>query len=249
MTYQKIVLRTHGGLGNQLFQYFYARVISIEQKIPVIEIVHEQNYKHRFELASEFDQFRIDNEKYLLSRLRIAKIFEKLKINAGIMTFNGTMYLDGYFQNDRLYMSTSKEVVDLVIVEIKSLFKIALEKNENTINHMRLGDFFLNEYEESQHLLSRINNLLFGSHLISNRDDLIKRKIILTRLKFRNIKHIETSSYSASEILRLLSTYSCIISNGSTLAFWSAVLSNSRLEIGAESLNSLYKIFLLKAKT
>ena len=96
----KIVLRTHGGLGNQLFQVVYGRLFSKEKNLPLFEI-HDENYAHKFPrdkrlLASPSPKFI----NKVISDLRFPKIIYKVSKKDGFpLLINSTYYLDGYYQD------------------------------------------------------------------------------------------------------------------------------------------------------
>ena len=51
----KIILRTFGGFGNQLFQYFFSFNLASSKKINSIYSTHDKNYPHKFTLENSLD--------------------------------------------------------------------------------------------------------------------------------------------------------------------------------------------------
>ena len=53
----KIVLRTHGGLGNQLFQVYFALCCKFEYQYQKIVIIHDNRYRHKFALDEKLREW------------------------------------------------------------------------------------------------------------------------------------------------------------------------------------------------
>ena len=113
----------------------------------------------------------------------------------------------------------------------------SVNDNGKTIEHVRLGDFFENEEEEVNYLNERMHQLERGSHIIINRDTLFEKEYVVNRLKELDIVHINTSSYTNLDLLLLMSDYSKIMSNVSSLAGWVALLGKKELVLGYKELS------------
>ena len=64
MRSKDLILRTHGGLGNQLFQVAYGRLYSKKFNLNLKEI-HDSNYKHKFGRIKELGKYLRDGLKEL----------------------------------------------------------------------------------------------------------------------------------------------------------------------------------------
>jgi hypothetical protein len=104
-----IVIRTHGGLGNQLFQLLYGRLLSNFYGAHLYEI-HDTKYPHAFprstclSLAGELPFFQRP-----VSITRVPKILQHIfGYEEKPFRLLNTIYLDGYFQNISAYEQFKK---------------------------------------------------------------------------------------------------------------------------------------------
>jgi hypothetical protein len=102
--------------------------------------------------------------------------------------------------------------------------------------HLRLGDFFGDETGQIRHLEVRLRALPGGSHVITNRDDLLERREYRAVLESFECRHVSTTGMPAEEVLSLMSRYSTVESNNSTLAFWASALTGSDVKFSLENL-------------
>lgn len=226
-----IFLRTHGGLGNQLFQVFYAAYISNKGEHD-ITVFHDNRYQHKFNLSKCFNRLPINIKTIndnLIHKYRLIKILEKIKVNNGFFKLNKTIYLDGYFQSDNNYHSIEK------IEYAKSFLKKIFDETDNKINaelvHIRLGDFFLDKNKKILKIKDMLNtvNQNITSHIMTNEEELFLSDEIKTILHEKNAIIKSTSSLEDWEVLIEMSKYKSIISNGSTLALWASIIGDAKL--------------------
>ena len=118
----KIILRTHGGLGNQIFQVLYCR---LRARVEASEIyhVHDTRYQHNFELCEALRSGSVPTAFLrLLSALRIPKVVKRCgsdeceELRIGSITL-----LDGYFQVPARYSAFSRALIseELAIMKLK----------------------------------------------------------------------------------------------------------------------------------
>lgn len=240
-----ILVKTHGGLGNQLFQMFFALALSDKIQDKGITVFHHSRYKHRFELSPIFERYRKETstDRYrIISSLRIPKLLTKMGLRSSGYLHLGSLYiLDDYFQDLEHYTCFTSKNLKSSMKAIKSLFPHEPCSRKDSLYHMRLRDFFRSEREEEGYLLESIKNVRDGSDIITNNDDLFEKLVDLAQLEQRNIHLIKTSAVKAEDILRLMINYRTINSNGSTLAVWAAVLSDANLTSGDGKLDSFIK--------
>lgn len=132
---KKIYLFLSGGIGNQLFQYAFARNISIKNKADLIVDVHsgfifDFKYFRNFSLNISakknivifFSFFRILKKFFFREKL-INKFFSKIiinefpffkKFNKNIfdVKINKAIYLVGLFQSDRYFLENKKMIMN-----------------------------------------------------------------------------------------------------------------------------------------
>jgi hypothetical protein len=247
----KIYVVLHGGLGNQLFQFFRALVTS--NKIPdcdffFVEVFLGQYNSHRkFELDAILDKkisYRKNAKSNFLIRIRLPKLLAKfiLPTEPVLMIPAFGFILDGYFQSISSYKDFSKDDIRSAL----SLFRmLAREKSlivmpvKYEVYHVRLTDFF-NGNEEAR---SYVSNFLLGItsnvDIVTDDETLFENELAKVRLPYQ-INVIPTKNFTAWDLIKLFSRYRKITSNGSSLAFWASLLSQSTLETTNKSHHKLW---------
>jgi hypothetical protein len=213
----------------------------------MIVIVHDSSYQHKFPLVSElieYENLRKFNITRLLMLSRIFKLLEKLKINSGVFSIFKTKFMDGYFQSPSIYNDFDPKEVKHALDFLRERLKILQEKDIETLEHIRLADFFKNDIERVEYLKIRVEKLSNKSHILTTDDCLLNNLEIQSILKAKGCASINSSNKTALEIIRIMSRAKCVISNDSTLAFWASVLSNSFFVCQREDLKILHKKFL-----
>lgn len=246
----RVILRTHGGLGNQLFQVFFGRLFAREHGSSGPLVVHDDRYPHRFQLSEQFglSGAPVWNER-VLSGLRIPKLISRTGI-AKIDTFRlfNACYLDGYFQKPEQYTRFNDRLISDELRRLRHEFAIEGCCDRATLVHLRLGDFFGRESDEVSHLERRLDTIPTGSHVISNRDDLLSQDGYRAALAAHDCLHIQTDGETPENILRLMCRYHVIESNNSTLAFWASVLSGSDVSFTLPNLSELQSSLLVASR-
>lgn len=241
-----VVARTHGGLGNQLFQVLYSRLFAGSLADSRLFVIHDRNYPHAFALSPVFTEGgEAPFPAGLVSRIRMPKILERIGISqSGRFSIGGGVYIDGYFQNVDDYRDWS----DLEIASQLERLRIALEiksgnPDQGILHHIRLGDFFTTEAAEIQHLEERLSTLPDGCSVMSNREELIKGSVLGDTLSSKRIQVVPSGGDSAETVITKMSRYGEIVTNNSTLAFWAACLGDRKLVTESAKLNALYARF------
>jgi hypothetical protein len=241
-----VVARTHGGLGNQLFQVLYSRLVAASVTGSRLLIIHDQNYPHAFALSSVFKEGgEPPFPAGLVSRIRMPKILERIGISrSGRFSIGGVVYIDGYFQNVDDYCDWS----NLELASQLEQLRVALEikpgnPDQGILHHIRLGDFFTTEAAEIQHLEERLSTLPDGCSVMSNREELIKGSVLGDTLRSKRIQVVPSGGDSAETVITKMSRYGEIVTNNSTLAFWAACLGDRKLVTESAKLNALYARF------
>jgi len=241
---KRILIRTHGGLGNQIFQVFYALVRHGDNLI----LVHDSRYPHGFRLSNYFESHfagPITISEMFICRLRIVKLIEKLSSLSPEIKLGNTYILDGYFQKVDFYEQFSSNKLSLGLNKLKNILHINGELKKNVLCHIRLTDFYRTDAERIQAARKRLLVLQDETDFISSDDKLIfNDDICQSIIRDKNLIHLNTSGFSAEKVFRLMSEYKTIESNNSTLAFWASVLNNSDLIVNDMNLKKLF--FLLK---
>jgi len=253
----QILVCTHGGIGNQLFQILYARLLSEKYGVKKITYFHASKYKRKayFEL-SQFDNLELaQGFNKLLLRLRLPKIFEKLKLsNSGKIKLLNRIILDSYFQEPCLYRKISRSAITTQIKEFRKIIllpkELSFDYKTKSIFHLRLGDFFNSESEQILFIKTQTKKISSNSIVISNRDDLFSSKEFISGNDFK-INYLKTSQFDSLTLILLFSSFSKVSTNGSTLAFWGAIFGEADLVLNnlnnshEKKLNEMYTLFKL----
>jgi len=240
------VVRTHGGLGNQIFQIFYAILLRNRVRRARLVVIHDSNYKHKFELDEKL-KMAYSSELGLvpisISKLRLPKIISRLfRREIIFLKLLNYRFLDGYFQDVKNYSNFDDTEISAAINELIKHLVPKVKKTDKTavLYHFRLLDFFKSESEELEYIKTQFSGLPSNSSIVTNNDKLFSRPEIKKHLNQKNIKHIESDDLSAIEVLSLMMKYGIINSNNSTLAFWAAIFNRCDLNVGDEGLKCLY---------
>ena len=99
-----VVLRTHGGLGNQLFQVLFGCLFADREGRTLLE-VHDRRYRHAFVRSSALERGRSPSRwQLIMSAVRVPKLLQRVFGWREVPWRLGrTVYLDGYFQRANSY--------------------------------------------------------------------------------------------------------------------------------------------------
>lgn len=225
----KIYLLTHGGLGNQLFQIFYA-ICKSKGNLNQIALYHSANYYHGIELNNAFRTLQKTSEKKpLLFKTRLIKLLTKVKLlrSEQIKLLNN-VYLDGYFQNPKFWLEFDTERLNLAKDILRDLLQLKeLQTTKETLLHLRLGDFFKKNKTKRKFIKATLKSTLNYDKIITNDENLTKE--ILNEIGLDTSKIVSTNNIEPQELIKIMCSFEKIISNGSTLATWASILSDNSL--------------------
>lgn len=177
-----IIVQVCGGLGNQLFQYAYAR--ALQEKGNNVRLASVFYTKYRTKRVYSLDNFRIqmkraywvektlspivDND--LPFKIRNNYIIEDLRLeyNPKLLTLPGNCYIIGVFQNEKYFKEIELKLRDEIYpkkkIKISRQLKDILQNNNTVSVHIRRGDY------------TQLNNALSAGYY-SKAVDLIKNRI------------------------------------------------------------------------
>jgi hypothetical protein len=241
----KILFRSCGGLGNQIFQLYFTRLLASELSVAEIVHYHEANYSRiahwEYPLSKQFSPPNFFEK--LLLKLRLPQILFRLGLIANeYLKLGKYTIIDGYFQRLKDYENFDQRSLANQIQYLRNELlppNNSAKKNEKGILHLRLGDFFKNTQQQLQFIESVICQLEPGSDVVSNRDDLFfEHPNYIQILHSKHCSYIRTEGLSGLELFKLFGNYDKIISNGSTLALWASILSNTEFYLNPESIRT-----------
>jgi hypothetical protein len=242
----KIIVRTHGGFGNQIFQILYARIMSKLYNIPYMEI-HDDSYPHGFKRATglKISTGKIEFIERVVSACRLPKILNRLGLSKkGWIKFCGTFYLDDYYQTVEHYDNFSELIIRKELIRIADEMKITDEKKYNQLVHLRLGDFFKNKTDSQAHIIERINTMKENSFVITNQEELLLTPVIVSALERKSCQLISTANVNPDDLIRKMAQFKVIDANDSTLTFWASVLGGSLVSFKDIRLKKLHNLFV-----
>lgn len=237
-----VLVVTHGGLGNQLFQTLYGELVC-DRDGGSVRRVHIQKYAHGFGPSPALDTPPVSSVLHTLANLRLPKVFSRFGLLKGEkIHLPGTLLLDGYFQYAEQYERFSPEAIHTVIASLRQRLSITQPANRDILCHIRLGDFFGSEADQAAHLEARLSELPRGSDIVTNRDDLLVSESALQTLAQADCRHIPSAALSPEDLIALMAKYQRIVANDSTLALWAAVLGNGKIDLKEQRLRSLFNL-------
>ena len=239
-----VIVRTHGGLGNQLFQVLFARLEAGSRGVPYGEL-HDLNYAHRFARSSmvPVSGYVCTPLQRALSRLRLPKLLKRTGLFHGERIAIGRdVYLDGYFQEVRDYAPFSDVAVAGEIQRLREELGIDAQPNPDSriLCHVRLGDFFESAESAEEHALARVAELQPGSTILTNQEELFANGRIRALMEEKRCRIHPSMDYAPEDVLRLMASYGIIATNNSTLALWASVLGNCQTTFSDRRLAALH---------
>lgn len=239
-----VVVRTHGGLGNQIFQILYARLEAARRGTAYAEI-HDLNYAHQFVRTAELapPSAQPNSWQKLVSRARFPKVLERICLDRSEMiALPGGVFLDGYFQRAEQYARFSPAPIAAEIGRLRVELDVdpSAPHDPRTLYHLRLGDFFKDREKALAHALGRIEGLSPGSVLITNQEELFSERKVTEKMAETGCRLHPSGDYSGEQVVRFMAGFSRIVTNDSTLAFWASVLGNCQTSFESIRLAELH---------
>ncbi len=235
-----VVVRTHGGLGNQLFQMLFARLVA-EQCGQTLLRVHDARYRHGFAASPLFDDTPTAGGAIAaLSALRLPKLAHRVFGSEDeVVRLPGVLLIDGYFQRREQYAAFAPASIACEIQRLRFRLGVGGAHAAVPLSHIRLGDFFGSEDGQREHLEMRLAGLQEGCDIVTNRDDLLAVPAARELLAVRRCRHVATAHLAPEALLALMASYPAIHANDSTLSFWAALLGGGSIAIAGEGLAAL----------
>lgn len=234
-----VVLRTHGGLGNQLFQVLLGRLFAEREGRTLLE-VHDTRYRHAFVRSSALERGHSPSRwQLIVSAARVPKLLQRvLGLGEAPWRLGQTVYLDGYFQRADLYSSFSAEKISNQLQRLADELTIGRADVETCLVHLRVGDFFSDRAMAKAHVLERLQHIPAGARVMTNEESLLGEPEVVRAMAERDASLISTNGMSAEEVLRTMARHQRIDANDSTLTFWAAVLGGSQVGLRNDRLRA-----------
>lgn len=239
-----VVVRTHGGLGNQLFQLVYARLYARVHGADLSEI-HDLRYAHAFGRSEELARAPAPAPlQRMISGLRIPKLATRIGLTRDAVHFAGTTYLDGYFQQVEDYAGFDDAILREELVQLRCELGVSNAPARERGMHLRLGDFFTSDAGVVAHLVERLKKLGPNTYIVTNEEDRLAAPEIAVILTANGAHVLPTSDMTPEQVLRTLASFRHVDGNDSTLLFWASVLSGMDCEYRNVNLRMLRERFI-----
>jgi hypothetical protein len=236
-----VVLRTQGGLGNQLFQLLYARLLA--QKLGVaLHEVHETQHREEHPRYSppaahpppSGMQLRISSWRVpRLVRVVLGRGFERP------LRLGKDWYLDGHFQMGKQYMPFDEQAKRQQLLQLATELDIAPASLDQCLVVMQPGDFFGNIQAARLHALTRLSACPEGASLMTSGEELLQDQRLCELMTARRGQLISTQDLSPVEVLRTMSRYKHLDTENGSLAVWCRLLSGSQVQLPEPRLSEL----------
>lgn len=241
-----IIVRIVGGLGNQMFQYAYAKALQQKGYEVRIDISQFKNYKlhggyqlHKYQIdlkEASFLQVLFANLRFIKPTKEKSLLFDKK-----LLLLQGNKHVKGYFQTEKYFLNireqlihqfTIKEDISNQTSEIAK--KIKTQTNTCAV-HIRRGDYVSNKKNQAIHGICSLEYYQTAIKLMDEKyknmhyfifsDDISWSK---ENLNIKNAIYVDTKSIPHEDLF-LMSLCKHNITANSSFSWWGAWL-NQHLE-------------------
>jgi len=240
-----IIVRILGGLGNQMFQYAYAK--SLQQKGFDVQLDISSFKSYKLHGGYQLDKFNIDlkyvnNTKLFFKKINIlnTKKEKNLLFNKTYIDLKGSEYVKGYFQTENYFLDIRNTILEQFSVETPlskttKNYKTAIESYKISCSiHIRRGDYITDENSNKIHGTCSLNYYKEAVNIITNKyknvaffvfsDDISWTK---KNLKLENTTYVEHKTIP-HEDMYLMSLCSHNITANSSFSWWGAWLNRHK---------------------
>jgi hypothetical protein len=232
----KVNILLHGGLGNQLFQFFAG--LNIINKYPDAEIYLYTSVLNKYDSARKFElsEFVNSNKKLpvvqvshdlTIARSRVFKILNKIRNDDFHYKLCNQIFLDGYFQNHSFLTQFDKSTLNESLSYLRG--NRTYLGNGRAVIHIRMTDFIKKKTRKEVEIfvLSQLSQVA-SADIVTDDERYISEFLITNSINL-NFRVVTTVGFTGYKTLLKIAEYSKIYTNGSTLAFWAAVIYSREL--------------------
>jgi hypothetical protein len=240
-----VIVRILGGLGNQMFQYAYAKsldVKGINVKLDLSEIK-----KYKLHGGYQLDKFNITVEhvkklKLLFFKLNPFYHFKEknLMFDKNLLQFNSDKYVKGYFQSEKYFLNIRETLLENFTFNKKKTnstnkYIDQIKKIENSCSiHIRRGDYVTNLETNQIHGICSLKYYEKGIQLIMKKYKNVKFYIFSDDISWakKNLKITDSvfidHKCTPHEDLYLMSICKHNITANSSFSWWGAWLNKNK---------------------
>lgn len=230
----------HGGLGNQLFQLFYAELLAKLLDDRRLTLVTSCLGSYAVGRDMELEPFLSNAEVTVavtrqitaLERLRLPKLVRRVAgLEVVLRLGSGRMLVDGYFQAPQAYARFGAAPVAAQLAQ----WNLLLSRQERIVaplrehlTHVRLTDFVTAGQDPEVLAAPIVERVPENGYMITD-DERTIGALIARRPEAGRPTLISTVGMSSWAVLKTMSEFREIDTNGSSLACWAASLTGARL--------------------
>jgi len=237
-----VTIRTilHGGLGNQLFQLFYAELLakSLDDRRLTLVTTCLGSYAVGRDmeleplLSNDEIAIAVTQQITVLERLRLPKLVRRVAGREVVLRLGGGhMLVDGYFQAPQAYARFG----GVAVTERLAQWRLLLSQQERIVGpfrehltHIRLTDFVTAGQDPEVLAAPIVERVPDNGYMITD-DERTIGALIARRPEAGRPTLISTVGMSSWAVLQTMSEFREIDTNGSSLACWAASLTGARL--------------------
>ncbi|WBH15098.1 O-fucosyltransferase family protein [Sphingomonas radiodurans] len=239
-----VVVRTHGGLGNQIFQLLYARLYADRIGAPLYD-VHDLRYAHGFTRSVEIGRAPAPSRlRQAVSSVRLPKLLTRAGLRRDRVSLFGTTYLDGYFQRPDNYADFGNAALRRELQRLREELRVSSHPTRALGMHLRLGDFFSSDAAVTAHLNERLGRLGPDIGIVTNEEERLRTPLVAEVLAAKRAWIVPTGDMTPEDVLRTLASFRRMDGNDSTLLFWASALSGMECNYKNPELRALRERFL-----
>ena len=249
-----MIVRLHGGLGNQIFQIVAARYVAqtTQQAMSIYagdlnNFATKRNFEVQPLLADETTVDRISSLDNLCFKYKVSKMLGRFNIHsvtsvAGLSGYKN-QYLNGYFQD--VYNYSDTQILGTVVKQLNDQLDSIAPKGNPTIDysttcalHLRLTDFIHHaegkKFLESYRLpyISRAITTMQRDYNIKNfivfTDDVALAKQYLQNDSITFFNDLQGEKLTLLQEFQTLSSFKYLITSNSTFSFWTSVFGGQK---------------------
>jgi hypothetical protein len=240
-----IVVRILGGLGNQMFQYAYARTLQNAGLKVKLDLSSFKNYK--LHGGYQLDKYHINiqsakNTTLLFCKLNPFKAVKEksLMFTEALLSLRGNEYVKGYFQTEKYFEEIRNTLLTEFVINQKLSFNanhmaILIKASKNSCSlHIRRGDYISDKKANSVHgtcdldyyknAIDCINSSYLNVSFFVFSDDISWTK---ENLSIENAVYVDLKSMP-HEDLYLMSLCAHNITANSSFSWWGAWLNQNK---------------------
>ncbi|WP_299121659.1 alpha-1,2-fucosyltransferase [uncultured Tenacibaculum sp.] len=239
-----VIIRIVGGLGNQMFQYAYAKALQLSGYDVKIDITKFKKYK--LHGGYQLDKYKIDLDSASSFAINLGKLGLKKSLKEKSLLFNqdfksikGNEYVKGYFQTEKYFSEIRDTLLEQFTINIdlatstKDYSKQIKEAKISCSLHIRRGDYISDQKANSVHGTCSLEYYKEAIELLNKKYGEVKFFIfsddiewVKSNLPVENAVYVDHKTIPHEDIY-LMSLCNHNITANSTFSWWGAWLNKN----------------------